>query len=63
MLEQANPRQSARDMQKQLREEISEMEELLVKQKQSNKLPNLPFKTINVLDNKGDDIPSDETTP
>ena len=37
-----------------LREDIENLEELI--QEQKNNLPDLPFQTINVKDNKGEDV-------
>lgn len=50
-----NPRQTAKERVAELREEINQYERIIENQKQS--LPDLPFKTVKVLDSKGHEVP------
>ena len=38
------------------------MEEMIDKQKENKKLPDLPFKTVNVVDSEGEKLNSDSET-
>jgi len=56
LLKHDNPRQAAKEKAEILRREIAEIEKMIEKEKEN--LPELPFKTIDVLDSKGNSVDS-----
>ena len=56
LLKHDDPRKAAKEKSEILRREIAEIEKMIEKQKEN--LPELPFKTIDVLDSKGNSVDS-----